>query len=170
MASLPMFVCAGCMAMCLAGFNAPQRIGAYIRTFIEGRHPGFNWEEALRTTYLGGKITARLAFGNRPYMIAGYVLIFTSFGVASCSLTIAYGPAWYAWPVSLIGISLVLISDVVLVYVPLRVMRRAWATRFETVYRQMFGEEPWLRRTDRVTPPGLGQMAARAKTPPTLPG
>jgi hypothetical protein len=137
LASLPMFVAVGCLIMCLAGFNAPQRIGAYVRVFIEPRHPGFNWEHALRECWRGEGVFGRLVFGNRVYVLVGYLAIFTSLGVVSCALTNAYGPGGYAFWASRLGIGILLLSDCLFVYVSLFRIRQVWKHRFEEAYESL---------------------------------
>ena len=141
LAAFPMFFAFGSMLMCLAAFNAPQRIGAYIRTFIEQRHNGFYWERALRESYLGEKRFRRVIFGNRIYVILGYVVIYSSFGVASCILTNQYGPRKFALPASYLGMFLISVGDVLLIYLPLRRMRKVWAHYFELSYKKIFQDK-----------------------------
>ncbi len=141
-ASLAMFVSAGCMIMCLVGFNAPQRIGAYIRIFIESRHRGFNWEKALRESYLVRPKWRRFFFGNRFYTIIGYIVVFTSFATVSSVLTFKYAPLWFALPVSVLGMELIVTFDILLIYLPLVGMRKDWFSSFKNVYPRVFDGEP----------------------------
>lgn len=136
-ASLPMFVIFGCMVMSLVGFNATQRIGAYINVYIERRCPGFHWEHGLRDAYKDSRWKRRLFFGNRSYVIFGYMLVFTSLAIGSCVLTHRYGPASYAWPASIIGMAFVIFGDFLLVYLPLFRFPTNWATQFEKAYKAL---------------------------------
>jgi len=54
----------------------------------------------------------------------GYVVIYSSFGIASCILTNKYGPRQFALPASYLGMFLILVGDVLLIYLPLRRMRK----------------------------------------------